>query len=256
MDYSAVTEIPGSRATQEQLARLYQRYHLGARHSQEKRVLEVACGTGIGLGYLREKAVSVVGGDYTFSLLRQAYSTYHGEMPLVQLDAHQLPFSSGSFDFILILEALYYLQNPEQFLQECRRILFTNGKLLIGTVNKEWKGFLTSPKSVGYYSAVELRNLLDAAGFGDIQILVGFEDSSDGSGQRVKLWLRSLASRLNLIPGSLKGRETLKRIFYGPLASLPDRLTKDMVSYPPIKPIEQAKDVGHYQVLYVLATTK
>jgi 2-polyprenyl-3-methyl-5-hydroxy-6-metoxy-1,4-benzoquinol methylase len=63
-DYCTVTELPGSNATKEQLARLYHRYHFAAGFCEGKDVLEVACGAGQGLGYLARKAKSVVGGDY------------------------------------------------------------------------------------------------------------------------------------------------------------------------------------------------
>lgn len=49
-DYTSVTELPGSQATREQQARLYHRYHTAGRYATGKRVLEVACGAGLGLG--------------------------------------------------------------------------------------------------------------------------------------------------------------------------------------------------------------
>ena len=75
-DYTSVTELPGSQATGEQQARLYHRYHTASRYATGKRVFEVACGAG--LGYLARRASSVVGGDYTDSLLRIAQSHYQG----------------------------------------------------------------------------------------------------------------------------------------------------------------------------------
>ena len=47
-DYSSITELPGSHATREQLARLYHRYHMAAQYTLNKRILEVACGAGLG----------------------------------------------------------------------------------------------------------------------------------------------------------------------------------------------------------------
>jgi len=63
IDYSSITESPNLKATREQLARLYQRYHFARQFAKDKEVLEVACGSGIGLGYLAKVAKSVVGGD-------------------------------------------------------------------------------------------------------------------------------------------------------------------------------------------------
>jgi cyclopropane fatty-acyl-phospholipid synthase-like methyltransferase len=59
MNFTPVTELPGSMVTREQLARLYHRYHTAGRYAAGKRVLEVACGAGLGLGYLVRTAESV-----------------------------------------------------------------------------------------------------------------------------------------------------------------------------------------------------
>ena len=106
-DYTTVTEVPGSQATREQQARLYHRYHTAGNYAAGKRVLEVACGSGLGLGYLGRTAASVVGGDYTEKLLRIAQSYYGDGVPLVRLDAHHLPFRNQAFDLVIILEAIY-----------------------------------------------------------------------------------------------------------------------------------------------------
>ncbi len=49
-DFTPITETPGNGLTAEQLARILQRYHVGARLAQDKDVLEVACGAGSGFG--------------------------------------------------------------------------------------------------------------------------------------------------------------------------------------------------------------
>ena len=90
-DYTSVTELPGSRATREQHARLYHRYQTAGQYIAGKRVLEVACGAGLGLGYLARRANAVIGGDYTESLLRTAQSHYQKRILLVLFDAHHLP---------------------------------------------------------------------------------------------------------------------------------------------------------------------
>lgn len=56
VDYSTVTEIPGNKISKEQLTRLYHRYHFASLFCKGKDVLEVACGGGMGLGYLAKFA--------------------------------------------------------------------------------------------------------------------------------------------------------------------------------------------------------
>ena len=97
-DYTTVTEIPGIKITLEQLERMYSRYHFAAEFCEEKNVLEVACGPGLGLGYLAGKAKRVVGGDYTENLVNIAKKYYNGRVGVLRLDAHGLPFQDNTFD--------------------------------------------------------------------------------------------------------------------------------------------------------------
>mgnify|MGYP001585289220 CR=1 FL=1 len=59
-NYFEITEAPGLQATHEQLERIYHRYHFAKQFAVEKNVVEIACGTGIGLSYLANAAQSVI----------------------------------------------------------------------------------------------------------------------------------------------------------------------------------------------------
>src|SRR5690606_34061985 len=106
-DYTTITELPGAGLTPEQYSRFIQRYALAAGQAQGRRVLEVACGSGSGLTYLAERAAGVVGLDYAGPVLQQARE--RSTPPLVQGDAHNLPFDAARFDLLLCFEAIYYL---------------------------------------------------------------------------------------------------------------------------------------------------
>ncbi|MCR4292307.1 MAG: class I SAM-dependent methyltransferase [Candidatus Kuenenia sp.] len=78
VDYSVITEFPGLQASQEQIERLYQRYHFAQQFASVKDVLEVACGSGIGLGYLAQAANKVIGVDIeekNVNLAKEYYRT-------------------------------------------------------------------------------------------------------------------------------------------------------------------------------------
>ena len=154
-DYSTVTEIPGDKATQEQMDRVFQRYRFAIDFCEDKDVLEVACGAGQALGYLARKARRVVGGDCTEKLLTSAKHYYKDRAELYLLDAHQLPFRDRSFDVVILFEAIYYLAQPQEFVAEAYRVLRGNGVLLIATVNKDWPEFNPSPYSIRYLSVPE-----------------------------------------------------------------------------------------------------
>lgn len=57
------TEIPGIKVSWDQLQIICHRYYFASKFVLGKRVLEVGCGPGLGLGYLSRNTKQVVGGD-------------------------------------------------------------------------------------------------------------------------------------------------------------------------------------------------
>jgi len=252
VDYSGVTEVAGTRVTREALSMLYTRYAFGATVAEGDDVLDVACGGGSGLGYLAKHARRVVGGDYTAPLLAHAARHYQGEIPLLRLDAHALPFRSGSFDAILLYEAIYYLLGPERFVREAGRVLRPSGCLVISTVNPEWCDFNPSPLSARYFSGRELVSLLREGGF-QADIFGAFPVVHASAKERVVSAIRRAAVSLHLIPPTMKGKELLKRLFLGRLVSFPPEVTEAMASYcPPTRLGETAVPVRDFKVLYAV----
>jgi lipopolysaccharide/colanic/teichoic acid biosynthesis glycosyltransferase/ubiquinone/menaquinone biosynthesis C-methylase UbiE len=254
IDYSSVTELPGSGATCEQLERLYHRYHAARQRAAGKRVLEVACGAGMGLGYLADTASKVIGGDYTENLLRTAWAYYQDRIPLLRLDAHHLPFSERSFDLAIIFEAIYYLADPPQFLAEVRRVLDTNGAVLIGTVNKDWSEFAPSPFSTGYFSVPELRDLLNQGGFTNLEFYGAFPTEGKSFKHMIVSLIRRLVVALDLMPKTLEGRARLKRIFYGDLIPIPPEVSEGMAELYPLEPIAADVSTDKYKIIYCTAS--
>ena len=68
-DYRTVTELSGEKVSQEQVERIYQRYYWADIYCRNKSVLEVACGSGQGIGYLADLADSFTGGDISEDIL-------------------------------------------------------------------------------------------------------------------------------------------------------------------------------------------
>jgi len=252
-DFSSVTERPGSPATREQLARLYHRYHAAARYGRGRRILEAACGAGLGLGYLAGRAESVVGGDFTESLLKTAQTHYRGRVPLVRLDAQLLPFQDRSFDLVVMFEAVYYLDQPERFFAESRRVLSPGGTLLLGTVNKDWAEFTPSLFSTKYFAVPGLRDLLRRSGFTGVEFFGAFPAGTGSPSARLVGLIRRTASALHLVPSTLTGRERLKRLFYGPLRPLPPEVTEDLAAHYPLVPISGDFPNYDYKIIYAAA---
>ncbi len=218
-DFSIITELPGNRAHAEQLAMIHTRYKWAGDKAAGRDVLEAACGPGRGLGYLAARARSVVGGDITPALVEAANGHYRGAPKALVMDAQQMTFVDASFDMVLLFEALYYMPKPEAFLAEARRVLRPGGILLISCPNPEWADFNPSPFSVRYFTADELRAMLDGAGF-QVVVRAGFSAASSGALVRTSSALRRVAVSLGVVPKSMSGKALLKRIFYGSLFEL------------------------------------
>lgn len=94
------------------------------------RVLELACGTGT-LSFLLAEAVSLwVATDYSPNMIDVAKKEKAPDTLVFQLqDATRLPYESGSFDAIVIANALHVIPKPERVLQEIERVLKMDGSL-------------------------------------------------------------------------------------------------------------------------------
>lgn len=250
--YTSVTELPGSGATLEQISMLYTRYRFAAELCEGKAVLEVACGPGIGLGYLAQRARRVIGADYDERLLQQARSHYGRRMPLLRLDAHALPFAARSFDVVILFEALYYLAAPERFVAEACRVLRPGGILLISTVNRDWSGFNPSPFTHRYLSAPELHELLAVSGFA-VELYGGFSVRAQTARGRAIYAARRMAVALRLIPRTMRGKERLKRLIYGRLTPLPQEVSDGIVQAGELVPLPPSAPAPGFKVLYTVA---
>lgn len=252
-DYTTVTEIPGEKASKEQLKRLYQRYNFARQFCRDKDVLEIACGSGQGLGYLAKRAKRVVGGDIDENNLRFARDYYRDRkgIELKVLDAQNMPFEDKSFDVVILYEAIYYLKSPESFIKEAGRVLRDGGVIVICTANKDWDDFNLSPYSYKYFSMSELKLLLSSM-FAEVNFYGGFKVEPHGLCNNVISFIKQTAVRLNLMPKTMKGKEFFKRMFFGKLYPLPPEITADLEKYIEPDPIFQDQPNIVYKVIYAV----
>ncbi|MDD5258610.1 MAG: class I SAM-dependent methyltransferase [bacterium] len=253
-DYSSVTEVVGYNVTAEQIQRMYTRYRFAAGFCQGKKVLEVACGSGQGLGYLARNAATVTGVDIDEKLLAIARHCYQdrARIELKQEDAQSLSFAAESFEVVILYEAIYYLPEAVKFIKEAGRVLKKGGVLLICSANRELPDFNPSPYSYRYYSAAELAALLQQEGyeqctlFGDCHVI-------QGSWKSVMISvIKKVVVRLNLMPKTMKGKELFKKIFYGALKPMPAEITDGLAEYTAPAKLAGNEPVLEYKVIFAL----
>jgi ubiquinone/menaquinone biosynthesis C-methylase UbiE len=257
-DYTSITELPQSLLSQEQLRRMAHRYHLAAGMASSRRVLEVACGAGSGLGLLAGVAHSLCAVDYTHAVLRVARDHYGRRVPLAQADAQQLPFGNGAFDLILCFEALYYLADYRRFLRESRRVLAPDGRLLLSLSNPSWPDFVPGAMTTHYPGASELAESLAAAGFDDVQLLGILPASTSTVADRLRHRLRRLALRMDLATRLGPLADQFKQILYSRLHPLPAELDAAQAARiaqdTAISPVSSAHPDRVHRVLYACAS--
>jgi len=256
--YSQVTESPGLMATNEQIKRLYQRYWLAKEFTKDKDVLEVAFGSGMGLGYLANVTKSLTGIDIDIANVNYAKQYYSEEnkrntsIKIELMDAHNLNYPDKSFDVVIGFEVLYYLHKPSQFFSEVKRVLRTNGIFILSTVNVDWEAFHPSPLTYQYFSVPELFVLLKSH-FSEVKFYGSFKTEATHKIDRLISFIKKASVSLSLIPDSLAKRNFLKRIFLGKLSPLPKEVYDGMATVDAPEEISHDRSCYTFKIIYAIA---
>jgi SAM-dependent methyltransferase len=249
-----ITDVAGEPAEATQLERLVARYHWAASYCSGKVVLEVACGTGQGLGLLRARAKTTFACDLSAENLTLAHAGNGALQPLVRADAQTLPFADASIDVIILMEAIYFLPHPDLFFAEARRVLKPGGTCLVSTINKDCVDF--NPHHSLYhrlYGVAEISSDFRRHGF-EPKCFGIIPMDRPSLRNRAFAPIRKFAIGLNVIPESKKARLFLKRVVFGSLQTMPHDIS--LVGAPTKQPEDLAMDRadGVHQVLLCAGT--
>jgi SAM-dependent methyltransferase len=252
-DFRAVTELPDTPISREQLERLVNRYTWASSYCRGRDVVEAGCGIGPGLGMLAGVARSLEAGDYCRANLDLAGRHYNSRIRLLEFNAEAMPFADNSKDVIILFEAIYYLPQPERFLAECVRVLREGGQVLLATANKDLWDFHPSPYSHAYFGVVELGSIF--AQFGFSCIFFGFQPVDHSPvRQRLLRPLKRAAVMSGIMPKTMKGKRWLKRIVFGRQAAMPAELVFDAPGYEAPQPIGPDGPDRRHKIIYCAAT--
>ena len=123
--------------------------------------------------------------------------------------------------------------------------------MLIATVNIDWSEFNPSPFSTRYFSVSELSQILQNNSF-KVEFYGAFSTIPKTVKEKIISIIRKIAVRLHLIPKTMKGKEFLKKIFYGKLIELKEEIEEGMCTYNP--PVRISSDTPNfeYKVIYAV----
>jgi 2-polyprenyl-3-methyl-5-hydroxy-6-metoxy-1,4-benzoquinol methylase len=110
-------------------------FELGAIHSGMK-VLDIGSGRGWFSLYAAEQGADVTAVDLSEKNL-QKIREINSRVNTVYADALNLPLEEGSFDLIVALEVLEHITDPKNAVDNWKRLLKPNGRLLITVPYKE-----------------------------------------------------------------------------------------------------------------------
>ncbi len=148
-----------------------------------KTVLDVGCGAGVDLARFARGGAVVTGVDLAPSAiaLAQANFAQQGLRGTFEVaDGEHLPFASESFDLVFAHGVVQYTANPQQLVDECRRVLKPGGTAIFQVYNRlSWLNALSKLMKVNLehedapvllkFSIGEFRRLL--GGFRDLRIV-------------------------------------------------------------------------------------
>ncbi|MCE5185462.1 MAG: class I SAM-dependent methyltransferase [Planctomycetaceae bacterium] len=136
-------------------------------------ILEVGCGIGTVVDWLRKKGCNAIGSDIAPTAVEYGRQKYPG-ITLTVESAEQLNYADGQFDRVLSFDVLEHLFHVDQHLDEVYRVLKANGHYLFQTPNKISNAIFETLRSrslnwriyhPSLHTARQLRKRLERHGF-------------------------------------------------------------------------------------------
>ena len=126
-------------------ARLYELLRPAVRH---KTVLELATGTGLIAKNIVSSAAHIEATDASAEMIAEARrNNQSAKLHFSVQDMFCLPYADGSFDVVIVANALHIVPKPEKALSEIRRVLKDDGVLVAPTFTHAENAFFGKVKA-------------------------------------------------------------------------------------------------------------
>jgi ubiquinone/menaquinone biosynthesis C-methylase UbiE len=136
---------------------------------EDRKILEIACGTGRFTAMLAERGADIIGLDISGPMLQQGRERAQAagvadSLEYMRGDAGRLPFPDDHFDAVFAMRFFHLADTPEDFLAEMRRV--SNEQIFFDTFNRYSTRSLYNwalPMGSRLYSETEVIRLLGSA---------------------------------------------------------------------------------------------
>ena len=162
-------------------------------------------------------------------------------------------YNSRYFNGLLILDEAAFIDKVEEIWTASQQTLATGGgAIILSTPNNALYDFTPSKYATKYYNVPDLHHILMRAGFKEIQFFGFHRVDQTSIRQKLLRPLKALANKINLIPGSMKGKEILKKIYFGDLLEMPDKLELTLMEYQRPEEISSKTINDQHKIIYCL----
>lgn len=166
--------------TEKLLHRIKTKIMPNIRIKKGERVLDIGCGTGILLPFIRKKAgvnSKVTALDYSKKMLKKAEEKYGEKYNYVCANATRLPFKRNSYDTVICFNVFPHFPKKYKVLSEISRTLKPKGRLYIvhGSSLKEIEERHKKAGKAVMHDVLpdndKMKKLLSNSGFKDIYVI-------------------------------------------------------------------------------------
>lgn len=189
-DYFQKEYLPYLEKSRKDVRRLYKNIldllceHVQVQYS--RKMLEIACGTGLFMHLAQQRGFAVEGIEYNQSLIEHGMKNYGLKITRADIDEVSLP--SSYYNAVVLLDFIEHCLDPFRVLSECYNCLKPNGVIFLSTPNIESKPFeelggewdmIGPSEHLYYFTKQTIKQILEKAGLTLLLINYGNEDLMD-----------------------------------------------------------------------------